>query len=366
MQVVITMGYRSAALSAIIVGSAVFGISEPVLSDTVAQCAERLETTRLWIRATDPEGPDADRQKVEKAINDTYAVCEAARKRQPEDGKTLVNAAYARFSLGERAAGQMLIKQAADGGYPPAMVMMARFLGNGDGFDKDVEGAWLMLLKVLDSDHVGARIEAALEFLPGGAGPENPKRTATSLQEMIDVGSGEAMVAYAMRVLDLLKAKRDSEAAVDGLALLERAAREAQDGTAMFYLSVLYNEGRLVERDPDRAVEFAQMAIDAGHRRGYGIMGQVFQSEEEQETAVSWFRRGAEAGDGFSQGMLGFMYSGGFGVEQDMEKAVYWWNQGRWNGDRMSTSYLKVHREAELARAEAKQNQETEPDSKQD
>ncbi|MDE0812029.1 MAG: SEL1-like repeat protein, partial [Alphaproteobacteria bacterium] len=51
------------------------------------------------------------------------------------------------------------------------------------------------------------------------------------------------------------------------------------------------------------------------------------------------------------QSMLGFAYSGGFGVEQDLDKAVEWWTRGRWNGDRLASSYLQVHREKMLAKA---------------
>ena len=87
------------------------------------------------------------------------------------------------------------------------------------------------------------------------------------------------------------------------------------------------------------------MAIDAGIKRAYGTMGQIYQNHGDHKKAVEWFARGAEAGDGFSQGMLGFMYSGGFGVEQDMDAAVKWWTKGRWNGDRLAAGYLQVRRD---------------------
>jgi TPR repeat protein len=74
-------------------------------------------------------------------------------------------------------------------------------------------------------------------------------------------------------------------------------------------------------------------------------MGQIYQNQNDLTRAGEWFQRGAEAGDGFSQGMLGFLLSGGFGVEQDIDKAVAWWTKGRWNGDRISSSYLQVHRD---------------------
>ncbi len=342
---------RMTVLAGMMLLTGLFSVPSQGYGDPSAQCAEMLETTRLWIRATDPAAPAAEHEKMRAAVDETHAVCEAARQASPNDGRVLVNAAYAKFAIGDREARVRLVERAAEIGYPPALVMMARVLGAGDTVEKDVEGAWLMLLQALKSDHTSARIEAAMEFMPGGAGPENPKRTTKVLREMIDAGDSEAMVAYAMKVLDMQKAERGSSAAVEGLGLLERAADEHNDGTAMIYLSLLYNQGIIIERDPAKASTYAQKAIEAGHRRGYGTMGQIYQNQEDPAAAVHWFQRGADADDGFSQGMLGFMYSGGFGVKQDLEQAVYWWTRGRWNGDKMSAGYLQVHREQEAARA---------------
>ena len=328
-----------------------------------AACAEKLEQTRLWIRAADPLAPAEEQARLSAAIAESRMVCVAAQQAAPDDGGVLVNAAYAHFASDDRPAGIRLIEQAAASGYPPAMVMMARYLVAGDTVEKDAERAWMLLLQVLASDHPSARMQAALEFLPGGAGPENPKRVKQVLREMINAGNGEAQIAYAMKVLDLQNAKKGSAEAVEGLALLERAARESKDGTAMIYLSLLYNQGVVVDRDAERAIQYAQMAIDAGYRRGYGTMGQIYQNQGDPDVAAAWFRRGAAAGDGFAQGMLGYMYSSGFGVEQDMEQALVWWTRGRWNGDRLSAGYLQVHREQEAERQawEAAKSERKEP-----
>jgi TPR repeat protein len=59
--------------------------------------------------------------------------------------------------------------------------------------------------------------------------------------------------------------------------------------------------------------------------------------------------------------MLGFMYSGGFGVKQDIEKAITWWKKARWNGDRMAASYLQVHRDKKKAQKAWEDSQKTKP-----
>lgn len=317
--------------------------------DLGAECQAKLEQVRLWIRATDPLAPDEEKAKVRAKVEETSKICTAARAAAPEDGSVLVNAAYALFAIGDKPGGVKLIEQAAEVGYPPAMVMTARYLGRGDGVEKDAESAWLLLIQTLKSKNISARIQAALEFMPGGVGPENQKRAKKVLKELIDDGNGEAMVTYAMKVLGLRKAEAGSEVAKEGIALLDRAAREAKDASAMIFLSLLYTQGAMVERNKEKAIEYARMAIDAGFSRGYATMGQIHQNMGDMPRAAEWFRRGADAGDGFSQGLLGFLYSGGFGLEQDLDKAVEWWTKARWNGDRLAASYLQVHREKQLA-----------------
>jgi TPR repeat protein len=316
---------------------------------TSTACAAEVEKIRLWVRATDPQAPAEERAKVTAAVDHAHAVCAAAREAAPKEGDILISGAYTLFAKGDKKAGVKLIEQAAELGHPPAMVMMAQFLGTGDTVEKDAEAAWLLLLNTLKSDHSSARVKAALEFLPGGTGPENPKRAAKALRKMINAGNGEAMIAYAMSVLSLPKAKPGSEQAKEGLALLKRAAVEAKDASAMITLSLLYNQGNMIERNEAKAVEFAQMALDMGIIQAYGTMGQIYQNQNDLTRAAEWFQRGAEAGDGFSQGMLGFLLSGGFGIEQDIDKAVEWWTKGRWNGDRISSSYLQVHRDKQAA-----------------
>ena len=317
--------------------------------DLKNQCKKTLEKARLWVRATDVKAPEEEKARVKKAVDLANNACIAAYKALPDDGASVLNAAYAHFAAGRKEDGIALIQKAAELNFPPAMVMVAQYMGRGEYLEKDAEGAWMLLIKTLKTDHAAAKIKAALEFLPGGVGPENPKRTKQVLWGLINEGNSAAMIAYAMKVLDLQKAEIGSDKSKKGIELLKRAALEEKNSQAAIYLSLLFNQGNVVRRDQNKAIKFAKLAIDAGVTRAYGTMGQIFQNQNDVESAVQWFRKGGEKGDGFSQGMLGFMYSGGFGVEQDLEKAVHWWTKARWNGDRLAASYLQVHREKKAA-----------------
>jgi len=357
---------RRLALAALLAAGMGLSAGPASAADPVEACKTGVEIIRLWVRATDPSAPQEERDKVRARVEQANDDCTAAREANPGNGAILLSSAYALFAMGDKAAGVEFIRQAAEAEHPPAMVMMARYMSTGDTVDKDVEGAWSLLIDTLQSDDPSAQVGAALEFLPGGAGPESPKRAKKALQRLIKAGNGEAMVAYAMKVLNLPKATPGGEEAKEALAFLERAAMQAKEGTAMIYLSLLHNQGEVAESSKEKAVAYAQMAIDAGITRAYGTMGQIYQNHGDHKAAVEWFTRGAEAGDGFSQGMLGFMYSGGFGVEQDLDTAVKWWTKGRWNGDRLSAGYLQVRRDklaAEKAYEEEQKAKQAEKDA---
>ena len=124
-----------------------------------------------------------------------------------------------------------------------------------------------------------------------------------------------------------------------------------------FELDDIHAKGLHVEESNEKAIAYSKKAIDAGSVRGYGILGQILQNAGDLEEAFKWMKKGAEAGDPFSQGMVGFLYNGGFGVGQDMDAAVMWWKKARWNGNRLGAAYMKVHREQEAARIKAEKKE---------
>ena len=137
---------------------------------------ENVRKARLWVRATDAKAPEEEKVRVKKAVDVAKNACVAAYKALPDDGASALNAAYAHFAAGRKEDGVALIQQAAELGFPPAMVMVAKYMGRGEYLEKDAEGAWLLLIKTLKTDHAAAKIRAALDFTRWGWAREPGRR----------------------------------------------------------------------------------------------------------------------------------------------------------------------------------------------
>ena len=135
-----------------LVGVPVFTEKLSADDDLKNQCKSTLEKARLWVRATDAKAPEDERVKVKKAVGAANKACTAAFKALPNDGNSLLNGAYAYFASGRKEEGVALIQKAAELGFPPAMVMVAKYMGRGEYLEKDAEGAWMLLIKTLKTD----------------------------------------------------------------------------------------------------------------------------------------------------------------------------------------------------------------------
>ena len=120
------IGFLCLVLSSIMAGSV---IADDNLN---SNCEKQLEQARVWIRATDARAPENEKNKVQGAVTKANLTCELARKASPTDGSVLIKAAYALFAAVKKQEGVKLINKASELGYPPAMVMVARYMGRGE------------------------------------------------------------------------------------------------------------------------------------------------------------------------------------------------------------------------------------------
>lgn len=324
-------------------------------------CDDRLQQVRLWLRTSMAPVSEEDQAKLKAAIAEQLSVCAKAEAAHPDDGAVALSHAYANFAAKNPQIAVKLIEKAAELGHPPAQVTLARMVTQGKYMMADKGRAQLLIDAAAKSSHEDARMQAAMEFMPGRIGPENPARANRIFQEMIDAKSARAMMIYATQMLGIVRKGgiAKPETVKKGIALIHRAADELKDPNAMIYLALAHLQGKLVKEDPEIAKTYALAAIAAGSARANGTMGQIYQKAGDFVAAAEWFEKGAEGGDGFSQTMTGFMYSGGFGVKQNLDLAVEWWTKARWNGDRLGASYLKVHKERNAAmQAQEAENEE--------
>lgn len=132
----------------------------------------------------------------------------------------------------------------------------------------------------------------------------------------------------------------------DGRArlLLERAAASG-DTLARMWVARCYSRGRMgYPRDADRARTLAAAVIDdvrrraaAGELEAIFLMGTAYDEglgvAEDPSTAVTWFRRAADAQHVLAEHNLANAYAAGRGVAKDEAAAVHWWIRAATQGD---------------------------------
>jgi len=99
---------------------------------------------------------------------------------------------------------------------------------------------------------------------------------------------------------------------VSPLALAEPAEDTARAEAA-------YRTGDMV-----KAMTLWRQAANQNYAVAQARLGEVLDVAEQDEEAVSWFRKAAEQGNAAGEFGLGHMYASGEGIEKDIGKALYW------------------------------------------
>ena len=86
---------------------------------------------------------------------------------------------------------------------------------------------------------------------------------------------------------------------------------------------------------------FSEPHVDA-----QGLLGYLYQKglgvEIDYDKAKHWLELAASQGDTYSQVNLGILYADGLGVEQDYEKAKYWYEKAAEQGDDVAKENLEI------------------------
>ncbi|HEX2833964.1 MAG TPA: hypothetical protein VHW00_13215 [Thermoanaerobaculia bacterium] len=108
----------------------------------------------------------------------------------------------------------------------------------------------------------------------------------------------------------------------------------AQKGNAegMYWLGLLYEEGKGVTGDPAKAQQWFRAAAEKGHVNAMNNYG-VAIAKSDPAQAVEWYRKAASAGDVRAMRNLGNAYGEGLGVAKDPKQAVDWYRKGVDQGD---------------------------------
>lgn len=110
---------------------------------------------------------------------------------------------------------------------------------------------------------------------------------------------------------------------------LEKAADQNQVEAAM-ELAGMYDEGKLVKREIQKANELYRKAAELGNPDGaynYAYAYEVGDGVDiDKDTAFKWMKKAAELGHISAQLELAYFFATGYGCEKNETAARYWWD----------------------------------------
>lgn len=111
---------------------------------------------------------------------------------------------------------------------------------------------------------------------------------------------------------------------------LKRNAEQGND-VAQFKLGLMYENGKGIEQNYKKAIEWYKKAAEQGYVDAQFHLGNMYciglGVVQDLEKAFEWYKKAAEHGIVYAQYSLGAMYERGKGVEQNYEKAFEWYKK---------------------------------------
>lgn len=191
------------------------------------------------------------------------AACSEARAQNPEVVHYVALLARAMIAAGRRDEAIALYREAAERGDARAMVSLGLLMTTGQGVPTDLEGAAALYAKAADRGSADGAINLAVALM-GGRGVERDTDKAIALLRKASE-SGSAIAAYNLGVLHEQGVAGDPKNALD---LFLQATRRG-DPRGYLAAAILLDEGRGVEKDPERAADMLLRGVTADSGEAY-------------------------------------------------------------------------------------------------
>ena len=115
-----------------------------------------------------------------------------------------------------------------------------------------------------------------------------------------------------------------------------KQAAEQEHTQAQFYLGMMYYAGKGVIQNFEKAVDLLKQAAEQGHALAQFNLGVMYVKSQgvtkNFEKATHWYKQAAEQGHADAQVKLGAIYIQGYGVTKNYEKASDWLKQAAMQG----------------------------------
>mgnify|MGYP003559794083 CR=1 FL=1 len=119
---------------------------------------------------------------------------------------------------------------------------------------------------------------------------------------------------------------------------------------AQYNLAVLYDEGKFIKQDYNKAFELLEKSANQGLSIAQYNFGVVYDNgrgvKQDYKKAIEWYEKSANQGNTKAQFNLGIMYANGQGVIQDKKRAKEYFRKACDGGDQKGCdNYKKLNQE---------------------
>ena len=200
---------------------------------------------------------------------------------------------------------------------------------HGLGVDKDPVKAVSLFRQASDAGYLQARYNLATVLLNGADGSvEKDQDQACALMlDAANQGHSTSQLWVGQFYCYGIEGNRKGTDREKALTYLQLAV-EQENSRAMYHLAGMYLKRNLQEheRDPEKGMEFLEMAAERGEVDAQVWLGEQYLSgkvvQKDFEKAAKWFNKAADKDDEVALYHLGVMYEKGEGMEVDLDKAA--------------------------------------------
>lgn len=129
----------------------------------------------------------------------------------------------------------------------------------------------------------------------------------------------------------------------DDLTQIFRRATQG-DPEAQCHIGICYYEGKGIEQDVQKAVEWYRKAAEQGYAEAQNRLGVRYDRgegvEENSKIANEWYLKAAKQGHAKAQFNIGWHYCIGDGIAEDLKQAAHWFSKAAEQGHAEAQFYL--------------------------
>jgi TPR repeat protein len=123
-----------------------------------------------------------------------------------------------------------------------------------------------------------------------------------------------------------------------------QASANSNDSEALFKLSLLYSNGRCVEKDTNKGGSLLGTAARLGNTKAQITLALMLSKCNcgQENVAASLAQKAAEKGNALAQGVLAGFYNHGDGIAQSYEEAAKWAKRSANQGNKIGQIFLSL------------------------